>query len=268
MQRAIDRIERPIELGPSEQVRAKRLILREDFARQSPFLRLSEDWFAAPGGFETHPHRGMETVTLVLEGVLHHHDHTGADGLLRPGDVQWMTAGRGVLHSELPHGPGLTHTLQLWLNLPSAAKMVPARYVDQPRASVPMRRLPGVAVGVYAGASGDVRQPHGSHWPMMLLDLAVAAGHAFDAAVPAAYRAFAYVLQGSARCGADGRRLAAPHVAWFDPTAGGAGDDTISFAAEEPFRALLFAGPPIEEPVVAYGPFVMNTPDEIRQAFA
>ncbi|HUZ71738.1 MAG TPA: pirin family protein [Stellaceae bacterium] len=268
MERKTDRIEDPIELGASEQVQAKRRVLREDFARQSPFLRFSEDWFVAPGGFDTHPHRGMETVTLVLEGALHHRDHTGANGVLCAGDVQWMTAGRGVLHSELPHGPELAHTLQLWLNLPAASKMVPARYVDQPFASVPVRRIPGGEVRVYAGASGDVRQPHGSHWPMMLLDIALEAGHRSEAELPADYRAFVYVLEGSAQIGIDRRRIRAPHVAWFEPTANPSAADTIAFAAEEPFRALLFAGPPIDEPVVAYGPFVMNTVDEIRQAFA
>lgn len=268
MERKIDRIEQPIERGASEQVEAKRLILRDDFARQSPFLRFSEDWFAAPGEFETHPHRGMETVTLVLEGALHHRDHTGAEGVLRPGDVQWMTAGRGVLHSEMPHGRERAHTLQLWLNLPAAAKMVPPHYVDQPLATVPVRRLPGVEVRVYAGASGDIRHASGSHWPMILLDIAIEAAHRFEAEIPAAYRAFVYVLQGGAQLGADRRHVRAPHVAWFEPGAIAAAADTISFAAEEPFRCLLYAGPPIEEPVVAYGPFVMNTVDEIRQAFA
>jgi quercetin 2,3-dioxygenase len=265
MERAIDRIELPTDRGASEQVEAKRLILGEDFASQSPFLRFSEDWFAAPGGFETHPHRGMETVTLVLEGALHHRDHTGAEGVLRPGDVQWMTAGRGVLHSEMPHGRERAHTLQLWLNLPAAAKMVPARYVDQPLASVPIRRLPGVEARIYAGISGDVRQPHGSHTPMMLLDIAIGAGHRFEQALPADYRAFLYVLRGSAHTG--GRLVSAPQVAWFEPTARDGDSDTIAMAAEAPFRALLYAGPPIDEPVLAYGPFVMNTVDEIRQAF-
>jgi len=268
MERKTDRIEDPIELGASEQVQAKRLVLREDFARQSPFLRFSEDWFAAPGGFDAHPHRGMETVTLVLEGALHHRDHSGADGVLFPGDVQWMTAGRGVLHSEMPHGLERAHTLQLWLNLPAAAKMVPARYLDQPLVSVPVHRIAGGEIRVYAGASGDVRQPHGSHWPMMLLDIRLEGGHRSEVALPADYRAFVYVLEGSAQIGVDRRRVRAPHVAWFEPTANSPATDTIAFAAEEPFRALLFAGPPIEEPVVAYGPFVMNTVDEIRQAFA
>lgn len=270
MQRTVDRVEIPVDQGPSEQVQAKRLVLPGGPPeRLSPFLRLSEDWFAAPGGFETHPHRGMQTVTLVLDGALHHRDHTGADGVLRAGDVQWMTAGRGVLHSEMPYGRERAHTLQLWLNLPAAAKMVPARYVDQPLSAVPVRRLPGIEVRVYAGTSGEVSHPYGSHWPMVLVDMALEPGRRLEQEIPANYRGFLYVLDGAARVGAGDRAVAAPQVAWFEPSdAASPANDTIilATAADRPFRGLLYAGPPIDEPVVAYGPFVMNTMDEIRQA--
>jgi len=268
-ERRIDRLDRAVDRGATEQVQAKRLVVgTDDFASISPFLRFSEDWFAAPGGFETHPHRGMQTVTLVLDGALHHRDHTGADGVLRAGDVQWMTAGRGVLHSEMPYRREVAHTLQLWLNLPAAAKMTPARYVDQPLANVPVRRLPGVEARIYAGRSGDIAQPHGSDWPMMLIDLQVAAGHSFVLEVPAAYRGFVYVIEGRARLGGDATMAEMPQVAWFEPrTADGDGIDTMTVAAESAFRAIVCAGPPIDEPVVAYGPFVMNTVEEIRQAF-
>lgn len=271
VERKADRIEHPIELGANEQVQRKRLVLHsDDFAAQSPFLRLSEDWFAAPGGFGPHPHRGMQTVTLVLDGALHHRDHTGADGVLRPGDVQWMTAGRGVLHSEMPYERERAHTLQLWLNLPAKAKMIPARYVDQRAPDVPVRRKNGVERRIYAGDVDGVAQPHGSEWPMMLVDIAMEPGATCRQAIPAGYRGFLYVIAGKANIGADKRDIAAPDVAWFEPTRGAAlaDSDTISIVAEEAFRALLFAGPPIDEPVVAYGPFVMNTVEEIRQAFA
>ena len=124
--RSISRLARAIPAGSNEQVRNKqRVIGAEGWDKTSPFLFLSEDWFGPDGGFETHPHRGMQTVTVVLEGALEHRDHTGAHGVLQAGDVQWMTAGRGVLHSEMPRGP--VHTLQLWLNLPRAQKMIPAK---------------------------------------------------------------------------------------------------------------------------------------------
>jgi len=270
VERKVDRIEHPLELGASDQVQRKRLVLHsDDFAALSPFLRLSEDWFAAPGGFGTHPHRGMQTVTLVLDGALHHRDHTGADGVLRQGDVQWMTAGRGVLHSEMPYEREPAHTLQLWLNLPARAKMIPAHYVDQRAATVPVRRDSGVERRIYAGNFDGVAQPHGSEWPMMFIDIAMEPGATCDQAIPAGYRGFLYVLAGKARIGADARVIAAPDVAWFEPTRGSsrAAIDTIPIVADEAFRALLYAGPPIDEPVVAYGPFVMNSVEEVHQAF-
>ena len=206
MERNVARVERPLDRGPNEQVQAKRLVLNPGaFEAQSPFLNLSEDWFAAPGGFETHPHRGMETVTLVLEGALHHRDHTGADGVLHPGDVQWMTAGRGVLHSEMPYQNETAHTLQLWLNLPAAAKMVPARYVDQRLASVPVLHTPGVERRVYAGSFDGVEQPHGSDWPMMLVDIAMTAGATSAQPIPTNFRGFLYVLEGTVLIGAERR---------------------------------------------------------------
>jgi quercetin 2,3-dioxygenase len=270
VERKVARVERPIDRGASDQVQAKRLVLRPGaFDAQSPFLNLSEDWFAAPGGFETHPHRGMQTVTLVLDGALRHRDHTGADGVLRPGDVQWMTAGRGVLHSEMPYGNETAHTLQLWLNLPAAAKMTPACYVDQPLKDVPVLRAPGVERRVYAGSFDGVDQPHGSDWPMMLVDIEMEAGAACEQPIPAYYRGFIYVLKGAVRLGADRRLISAPEIAWLEPTreAAAAASDGIALAADTPFRGLLYAGLPIDEPVVAYGPFVMNTVAEIQQAF-
>jgi len=268
MEKSIHRIERATTQSGNGQVDAKRvLISTSDFASISPFLRFSEDWFRAPGGFETHPHRGMQTVTLVLEGALHHRDHTGADGILREGDVQWMTAGRGVLHSEMPYRDEPAHTLQLWLNLPAAMKGLPARYVDQPGRDVPVRQLPGVDIRVFAGRCGEIEQAHGSDWPLMFLDIRMKAGAEFTAEIPSDWRAFLYVLEGGARIGANGAGAEPPDMAWFEPSAPD-GLDGLAIRAASGFRALLFAGPPIDEPVVAYGPFVMNTPAEIQRAFS
>lgn len=249
------------------QVIAKRVIIGTDDMRSiSPFLRLSEDWFAAPGGFETHPHRGMQTVTFVLEGALHHKDHTGADGVLHAGDVQWMTAGRGALHSEMPHEDELAHTLQLWLNLPSRLKMIPARYVDQRADTVAVRRADGAELRIYAGISGDVAQPHGSDWPVMLIEIKLAAGASIAQAVPASWRGFVYVLHGSASLGTTLQSVEGADIAWFEPSTADDAVAQLQFQAKDDFRALLVAGPPIDEDVVAYGPFVMTTTDEIRQA--
>ncbi len=258
--KSITRVTRVIPRGPSSQVDNKQLVIgAEGWEATSPFLFLSEDWFAPPGGFEEHPHRGMQTVTIVLEGALEHRDHTGAHGILKAGDVQWMTAGRGVLHSEMPQGP--VHTLQLWLNLPAKLKMIPARYQDQRLADTPVHRLDGVEVRVYAGRSGDVEHAHGSDYPMWLLDIALRSQHTLVQEIPAAYRGFVYVLEGQARMGET--QVKAGDVAWFEP----GGGDQLSIAAQTDFRGLLFAGEPIKEPAVAYGPFVMNTKQEIQQAF-
>jgi redox-sensitive bicupin YhaK (pirin superfamily) len=258
--KSISRLTRVIPRGPSSQVDNKQMVIgAEGWEQTSPFLFLSEDWFAPPGGFEEHPHRGMQTVTIVLEGALEHRDHTGAQGILKAGDVQWMTAGRGVLHSEMPHGP--VHTLQLWLNLPRALKMIPARYQDQRLVDTPIRRIDKGEVRVYAGRSGDVQHGHGSDYPMWLLDIALRAQARISQEVPAAYRGFLYVLKGHARVGET--EVKTGEVAWFEP----GGGDELSIAAAEDFRGLLFAGEPIDEPAVAYGPFVMNTKQEIQQAF-
>ena len=262
MQRPVSRIARVIPRGATSQVQKKQLVVgAEGYEATSPFLFLSEDWFGAPGGFEEHPHRGMQTVTMVLEGELEHRDHTGAHGILLAGDVQWMTAGHGVLHSEMPHGTGQAHTLQLWLNLPAKMKMIPARYQDQRLADTPVRKMEKGEVRVYAGRSAEVSHPHGSDWPMWLLDIRLDAGALLSQQLPQAHRGFIYALAGRGVAG--GKSFAAGEVAWFEPASG----EEILISAPERLRALLFSGPPIEEPVAAYGPFVMNTPQEIEQAF-
>ena len=259
--RKVSRVSHVIPQGGNAQVENKQLVLgAEGWEKTTPFLFLSEDWFGAPKGFEEHPHRGMQTVTVVLEGALEHRDHTGAHGILRAGDVQWMTAGHGVLHSEMPHGGETAHTLQLWLNLPRKMKMIPARYQDQRLADTPVRKVEGGEVRVYAGTSGNTSHGHGSDYPMWLLDIALRAQGALSQEIPAAFRGFVYVLKGRAKI--SGQAVQAGQVAWFEP-----GEGELSIAAEEEFRGLLFAGEPIRERAVAYGPFVMNTEREVQQAF-
>ena len=260
--RKASRVTRVIPQGPSSQVENKQLVIgSEGWEKTTPFLFLSEDWFGAPKGFETHPHRGMQTVTVVLEGAIEHRDHTGAHGILRAGDVQWMTAGHGVLHSEMPHGNDTAHTLQLWLNLPARLKMIPARYQDQRLKDVPIRSVPGGKILVYAGQSGEVSHPHGSDYPMSLLDIRLTAGASLGQEIATRDRGFVYVLAGHAMVG--GKEVEKGDVAWFEPGEG----DELMLEAKEDFRGLLFAGEPIHEPAVAYGPFVMNTKQEIQQAF-
>jgi redox-sensitive bicupin YhaK (pirin superfamily) len=271
MEKRIDYVRKASFEGSSTQVRQNRLVVPpRDFDRHSPFLLLAEDWFDASGGFDTHPHRGFETVTLVLDGALEHRDHTGSHGVLYAGDVQWMTAGRGVLHSETAHGDATVHSLQLWLNLPADRKMTAARYVDQRLPSVPVHRFAGGKVRVYAGSAGDVSHPHGSIWPLALLDVHLDAGATHKLTLPAPYRGFLYVIDGRARIGASATPVGPTDVAWFEPgdDSDDSGVDTLTVAADSEFRAIVYASRPIDEPVAAHGPFVMNQMHEVQQAYA
>jgi redox-sensitive bicupin YhaK (pirin superfamily) len=265
MERIVARIETAGPPQRSAPTHANRFVLApEAFERHSPFLMMAEDWFAPPAGFPTHPHRGMETVTYVLEGSMEHRDHTGGHGVIGRGDVQWMTAGKGVMHSEMP-GPDGVHSLQLWLNLPAGQKMSRARYCDQRAADVPVVTGPGFEIRVYAGRQGEAAKPHGSSYPMGLSAVAAQPGARVELQVPADERAFLYVVEGGASIGGD--EVRAGQSAWFDPSAETSAD-SIALVAASDLRAVLFHGRPIAEPVVAYGPFVMNTMEEIRQAFA
>jgi redox-sensitive bicupin YhaK (pirin superfamily) len=246
---------------------ARMVIPPEDVAEHSPFLLMAEDWFAPPAGFPTHPHRGIETVTFVVAGELMHQDHTGGAGRLSAGDAQFMTAGGGVMHSEMP-GPSGVQTLQLWLNLPARLKRVAARYQDVRRSDAPVHVHEGVKARLYAGKLGDIIVPHASTWPLTLIDLNMESCAAFEAPVPAGRRAFAYVLEGQAALGAEKRQANAGDVVWAAPSCGGDGDDALTVRAATVSRVLLFASPIIDEPVAMGGPFVMNTREEILEAFA
>ena len=266
MQLAITKIERagqPQERGPNHHARL--VIPPENVAEHSPFLLMAEDWFAPPAGFPTHPHRGIETVTFVLEGELLHQDHTGGEGRLFPGDAQFMTAGGGVLHSEMP-GPGGVRTLQLWLNLPARLKRSPARYRDVREADAQLFRTNGVEARVYAGRVGDAAAPDASLWPMTLADARLEAGAPFDFPVAAGARAFAFVLQGGASLGAPAKKASAGDVAWAELPPE---DATLAVIARDgAARLLLYASPAFDEPIAMGGPFVMNTREEILEAFA
>lgn len=271
-QRRIDRVHGVTRLGPDRQVDDKALVIAPtDVTLTDPFLALAEDWFSAPG-FDWHPHRGLETVTLVLEGALEHGDNLGNAGVLAPGDVQWMTAGRGIVHRELAYKDEHAHTLQLWVNLPRTHKLVDTRYQDLPAAGQPAALGPGSRTAVIsgsavAGAGGAVTGPAANHWPITGLRVEIEPGAAVTHQLPAGDRAFLYVLAG--RVLAAGRAVRAGEVAWSDPVGAG-GSSTLSLAApdgDEVSRLILFAGRPIKEPVVAGGPFVMNTAAEIEQAF-
>jgi redox-sensitive bicupin YhaK (pirin superfamily) len=245
-----------------------------------PFLMLDEFYSDNPddylAGFPSHPHRGFETVTYMLDGHMRHEDHLGNRGDLGPGAVQWMTAAHGIIHSEMPQqSEGRMRGFQLWLNLPSKEKMKPAGYRDIPAGEIPRVALPrGGEVKVIAGTLdldiGATRGPvNGSGAKLstdpLYLDVRLPAGAVFDAPVTAGHNAFLYAYEGSAHIGAAGAAKPLPHRA-----AGVLSDGTRVRvqAGAEGVRFLLLAARPLGEPVVQYGPFVMNTREEIEQALA
>jgi redox-sensitive bicupin YhaK (pirin superfamily) len=263
-----------LETSDGAGVRLRRSIGRSAASRLDPFLMLDEFASNDPGdylaGFPPHPHRGFETVTYMLEGHMRHEDHLGHRGELRSGGVQWMTAGRGIVHSEMPQQEsGRMHGFQLWINLPAAEKLKPAGYRDIPAAQIPVATLPGgvtakVIAGVLRADATTTRGPiQGLSTDPLMIDLALPAGAAFSSRVPADYTACLYVYAGALAVGADGQALA-------QHTAGvlSAGALIELRAAADGSRALLLAARPLREPVVQYGPFVMNTRAEINQAIA
>jgi quercetin 2,3-dioxygenase len=223
-----------------------------------PFLMLAEDWFSSTG-FDWHPHRGFETVTYVVEGTLEHRDNAGGHGILGPGDLQWTTTGRGVLHTEVAHERKGVHTLQLWLNLPARLKMVEPRYQDLRAAAAPVAHGAGVEARVFAGALLGVTGPAALHTPAGVAVVDVDGAAELD--VPEDFVAFFYVLAGSVETvdGQGGLEVPAGYMAWFP-----AGPGPIAVSGKG--RFILYWGRPIGEPVAQHGPFVMNSREEIIQA--
>jgi quercetin 2,3-dioxygenase len=214
------------------------------------------------GGFPDHPHRGFETVTYMLAGRMRHGDNKGNTGLLGPGSVQWMTAGRGIVHSEMPEQEeGLMHGFQLWVNLPAKDKMTAPRYQDIAPEKIPeVDAGNGVRVRVIAGRFANVSGPVSAvATDPMYLDVALPAGESVDVPVPEGDSAFAYVFEGAATIG--GEQVARGELAVL-----GNGERVALAAGPEGARLVLIAGRPLNEPIAKYGPFVMNTNDEIRQA--
>jgi redox-sensitive bicupin YhaK (pirin superfamily) len=269
--RTVARVTTRQRYGPDAQVDDKALVIvPADPALTDPFLAMSEDWFSEPG-FEWHPHRGLETITTVLDGVLEHGDNIGNAGALHPGDVQWMTAGRGIIHRELAWRNEHVHTLQLWLNLPARSKLVATRYQDLLAASRPRVTLPGVEIDVVSGTIGGVGGPAVNHWPVQGAIVSLDPGASADYALPAVHRAFAYVLSGQAQIA--GRMVRGGQTAWSDPLGrGGQAQHSLLRLAvsdhDEPARVMIYSGQPIGEPVAMGGPFVMNRQAEVEQAYA
>lgn len=259
-------------IEPKYVIEGAGVLLRRSFgpARQNlfdPFLLFDHFAFNDPiegpiVGFPQHPHRGIETVTYMLEGNVRHRDSMGNVGVIGPGDLQWMTSGRGILHEELPkRGPsGIVNGFQLWVNLPAAQKMSAPRYQEIVAGDVPIIEKDGVQVRLVAGEFSGTRGPVTEIAIQPLyMDVTLAAGAGFTLPVPQGHAAYAYLFEGAAEFG--GQPIEAVKMLAF-----GNGDQ-IEAKTESGVRFLLMAGQRIREPVVPYGPFVMNTEAEIRQVF-
>lgn len=236
--------------------------------RLDPFLMLdafgSDDPHDYIAGFPDHPHRGFETITYMLSGRMRHRDSAGHEGLLENGGVQWMTAGRGVIHSEIPEQEnGVMEGFQLWLNLPAASKMAEPWYRDFPAVAIPeYRTSEGVEVRVIAGGSNgvagavtrDTTEP-------IYLDVHLPAGTTFATAIPTTHNAFVYVYRGAVNI--SGTRIESQRMGILHNAAD---SDGVIIQADSAARLILVAGQPLHEPIVQYGPFVMNTQQQIHQA--
>ncbi len=257
-------------------VKLTRVIGQPRLPDLDPFLMLDEFGTDNPGdyiaGFPEHPHRGFETVTYMLDGRMRHRDNHGHEGVLVPGSVQWMTAGRGIVHSEMPEQQeGRMRGFQLWLNLPARDKMTPPKYQEFGPEKIPVATpAPGVRVKVIAGrvadASGPISRPATDP---TYLDVELEQGAIFTHAVPAEHSAFLYVYEGALRTGAgEGAAKVGTHEL---AVLGNGGEIRLEGLAPEAgartSRAIVVAGRPLREPVARYGPFVMNTREEVIQAF-
>ncbi len=252
-------------------VKLTRVIGQPKLPDLDPFLLLdefgtdkAEDYIA---GFPEHPHRGFETVTYMLDGRMRHKDNHGYERVLEPGAVQWMTAGRGIVHSEMPEQrEGRMRGFQLWMNLPARDKMTAPNYQEFGGEKLPVVQQPGVNVKVIAGklngVEGPVRQPATDP---IYMDIRLDAGVDFALPVPAGHPAFVYVYEGGVAVGVS--REAATINAQELAVLGDGGEVRLQGRAPQS-RAILVAGRPLREPVARYGPFVMNTREELQQAFA
>ena len=249
-------------------VKLRRMIGGPGQASVDPFLML--DFFSSDepsdylGGFPNHPHRGFETVTYMLAGRMRHGDNKGHSGVIEAGGVQWMTAGRGLVHSEMPEQEhGLLQGFQLWVNLPARLKLTEPSYAEFPASAIPADTRPGAAIKVVAGrTSSGVQGPvKAEHVDARYFDIALELGAEIAEPLPPDHHGLLVVFEGALEV--EGRTADALSVAVLGP-----GEQLQAKAGAKGARFLLIAGRPLNEPVAWYGPFVMNTQAELQQAFS
>lgn len=264
--RSVEQLVRGIQTSDGAGVRLTRVLTQNLQRRLDPFLMLDafrndnpDDYI---GGFPDHPHRGFETVTYMIAGRMRHHDSAGNEGLLGPGGAQWMTAGSGLIHSELPEQEaGLMEGFQLWVNLPSHDKMISPSYRDIPSEAIPeftlangvrVRIIAGVSHGVSGAVQRQTTEP-------LFLDVHLPSGSSFEQPIAPNHNAFTYTYRGNVSI--LGTTVPDRHMAIMAND----GASSICIEAVEDARLIIVAGKPLNEPIAQYGPFVMNTADEIQQ---
>ena len=262
--RTIQQIVKGIQTSDGAGVNLTRIIASPSLNMLDPFLLLDEFGSDNPddyiAGFPPHPHRGFETITYMLNGKFRHKDTAGNEGYLPDGSVQWMTAGKGVVHSEMPEQTeGLVRGFQLWLNLPKEKKMIEPAYNDIPADEIPTVSIPGGKIKIIAGTFSGITGPGRSHTGMLYYDISLDNGSDITVPIEDGWNSFCYVYEGGISCG---QSVSKGHLAVL-----GTEDIFRCTAIENNTQFILVAGMPLNEPVARGGPFVMNTRHEILQAF-
>ncbi|XP_021356648.1 pirin-like [Mizuhopecten yessoensis] len=245
--------------------RVRRSVGRAELRNLDPFLMLDEFKDKQPGGFPDHPHRGFETVTYILKGAIRHEDFCGHAGTINEGDLQWMTAGRGIVHCEMPWGDGITHGLQLWVNLSAKNKMIKPAYQELLDKDIPRTTKDGVTVKVIAGEAFGIKSPVYTRTPTMYLDFKMDPGTKLAQPIPKGFTSFLYILQGTGHFGdsAHQKEVDTHTTAVLSKE----GDQLEAYnKGKEMLHFVLIGGEPLNEPIVQHGPFVMNTNQQIQQA--
>lgn len=244
--------------------KASVLLMPGNWERFDPFLVMAEDNMKK-GAFDYHPHRGIETVSYMIDGELHHKDNGGHKGVLRKGDVQWMSAGKGLLHLEEAAENGFAHLLQLWVNLPADKKMSEPRYQEILESDIPIRNEVGVLYKVISGSSGAVNSVTKNYARVTMVEITLQAGYTARQDFDADYNGFIYILEGSGIFGSNKVEASTQEVLWMRPSVENKSELTIE--AKDNMKVLVIAGKPLRESVVAQGPFVMNTERQIKEAY-
>jgi quercetin 2,3-dioxygenase len=266
--RSVERVVEGVATSDGAGVSLTRVLTGKLQRRLDPFLMLdafgSDDPDDYIAGFPDHPHRGFETITYMLHGRMRHRDSAGHEGQLENGGMQWMIAGRGAIHSEIPQQEdGLMEGFQLWLNLPARNKMAAPWYKDFSSADIPeyttgdgitVRVIAGSSNGVAGAMTREITEP-------LYLDIHLPAGARFETGIPASHNAFIYAYRGAVKVGDE--QVNSQRMGILSNTPGA---DGVTISATEDARLILVAGKPLNEPIVQYGPFVMNTQEEIHQA--